>query len=250
MRILYVFPHPDDESFGPAAAMARQRREGHEVHLLTLTRGGATRQRHKFGYSVDEMGVVRAAEMECVAHALDLSGMRILDLPDSGLKELDPREIEAAVQAELVRLQPDVLVTYAVHGVSGFHDHLVTHAAVKRTFAVAREEIPRLRRLAGFTISTEEAKGGYFPLSGSTAEEIDCVVAVEDVDLRRAHAALDCYVTFQETIEKTGIKEFLGHEVRFELFQEEHDPVLDDLFAALPGGVGESRPHSAGNGLA
>ena len=39
MRILYVFPHPDDESFGPARAMATQRRQGHEVYLLTLTGG-------------------------------------------------------------------------------------------------------------------------------------------------------------------------------------------------------------------
>ena len=56
MRILYVFAHPDDESFGPARAISKQRRQGHEVYLLTLTRGGATRLRHKFGYSVDEMG--------------------------------------------------------------------------------------------------------------------------------------------------------------------------------------------------
>lgn len=33
MRILYIFPHPDDESFGPARAMAAQRRQGHDVYL-------------------------------------------------------------------------------------------------------------------------------------------------------------------------------------------------------------------------
>jgi LmbE family N-acetylglucosaminyl deacetylase len=35
MDILYVYPHPDDESFGPALAIARQVREGHRVFLLT-----------------------------------------------------------------------------------------------------------------------------------------------------------------------------------------------------------------------
>ncbi len=60
MRILYVFPHPDDESFGPARAIAAQTRAGHAVSLLTLTRGGATRERFKLGLSVEEMVAVRA----------------------------------------------------------------------------------------------------------------------------------------------------------------------------------------------
>ena len=41
MRILYIFPHPDDESFGPAPVIKAQVDQGHEVFLLTLTRGGA-----------------------------------------------------------------------------------------------------------------------------------------------------------------------------------------------------------------
>ena len=63
MKVLYVLAHPDDESFVPAAAISKQRRQGHEVYLLTLTRGGATRQRFKYGYSVAEMGEVRYREM-------------------------------------------------------------------------------------------------------------------------------------------------------------------------------------------
>ena len=131
MKILYIYPHPDDESFGPAHVMAKQRRQGHEVYLLTLTKGGATRQRHKYGYSIDEMGEIRYQEMLKVAEVLVLSGMTVLDLPDSGLKEMDPRVIEDSVRTEVERIQPQVVVGYAVHGISGFHDHLVSHAVVK-----------------------------------------------------------------------------------------------------------------------
>ena len=60
MRALYVFPHPDDESFGPAQVISKQVREGHEVYLLTLTKGEATRMRHRLGYSKEEMGAIRA----------------------------------------------------------------------------------------------------------------------------------------------------------------------------------------------
>jgi LmbE family N-acetylglucosaminyl deacetylase len=234
MRILYIYPHPDDESFGPAQVMRKQLRQGHEVFLLTLTRGGATRQRHKFGYSIEEMGEVRHKEMLDVARVLELSGMTVLDLPDSGLKEMDPREIEAVIRDQILAVEPQVVATYAVHGISGFHDHLVSHAVVKRVFLELRPECPFLKRLALVTIPEEAAaESTYFHLSGSTAKEIDCVVTVEEEDVQRAHQALDCYVTFQETIEKTGIKEKITSKAVFEIFQEDYDPPLDDLFSGL-----------------
>jgi len=234
MRILYIYPHPDDESFGPAHVMHKQRREGHEVHLLTLTRGGATRQRHKYGYSVDEMGEVRRREMLGVAEALSLSGMTVLDLPDSGLKEMDPREIEEVVRRHILDLEPQVVVTYAVHGISGFHDHLVAHAVVKRVFTELRDSHEFLRRLALITLpEAMAAESTVFHLNGSTEEEIDCVVTVAEEDRQAALRALDCYVTFQETIGKTGIRDKVGDSWSFEIFQEDHDPPLDDLFAGL-----------------
>ena len=234
MKILYVFPHPDDESFGPGPVMARQRRQGHEVFLLTLTRGGATRQRHRLGYSVTEMGEVREREMEAMARVYGLSGMTVLDFPDSGLKEVDPRELEGAVRSEVERTAPDVLVTYPVHGISGFHDHLVSHAVVKRLYAAEGRSLG-VRRLALNTITEETARTSpHFRLSHSTPEEIDVRVPVASGDLEVCRRALDCYVTFQETIERSGIKELLTPEYAFELFQESYDPPLDDLFAELP----------------
>lgn len=234
MKILYIYPHPDDESFGPAHAMSQQRRQGHEVYLLTLTKGGATKQRHKYGYSVDKMGDVRYREMLDVAKVLDLSGMTVLDMPDSGLKDMDPREIENAVREEIERIQPNVVATYAVHGISGFHDHLVAHAVVKRVFVELKEKASYLKRLAFVTITEEEAKKSeYFHLSGSGHGEVDCVIEVDDIDIEKAHKALDCYVTFQEIIEKTGIKNFIHNRTVFEIFHEEYDPPLSDLFEGI-----------------
>ena len=233
MKVLYVFAHPDDESFGPAAAMSKQRRQGHEVYLLTLTKGGATRERLKYGYTVAEMGGVRYREMLDVARVLDLSGMTVLDLPDSGLKEMDPREIERVVAREIERIQPDVVVTDAVHGVSGFHDHLVTHAIVKRVYVELRERAPYLQRLAFSTVTEESAHQINPCFSGSKPQEIDCIFAVDQVDIENKHRALDCYVTYQDAIERFGIKNRIIREISFEVFQEDHDPPLGDLFEGL-----------------
>ena len=234
MQILYIYPHPDDESFGPAHAMSKQQRQGHEVYLLTLTKGGATRQRFKYGYSIEKMGEVRHQEMLNVSKVLNLRGMTVLDLPDSGLTEMDPRDIEQVIIAEIKRIQPQVLVTYPVHGIRGFHDHLVTHAAVKRVFMQLREKIPDLKRLAFHTITEEEAKlSQYFHLSGSKDADIDCIVPVDDIDIENSRKALDCHVTFKETIDRTGIKNFIKDKVAFEIFQENYEPPLSDLFGEL-----------------
>lgn len=235
MTILYIYPHPDDESFGPAHVMACQRRQGHAVHLLTLTRGGATRQRHALGLSVTEMGEVRYREMRCVERELGLTGMTVLDLPDSGLAGCDPRIIEQAVAREIELLRPDVVVTYPVHGISGFPDHLTAHAVVKRVFCEMRERHGYPRRLAFSTI-TEKAAASFsmFRLTGSKAPDIDCVVTVGAEDIAAINRALDCYVTYRETVENSNIREHITAQAVFELFAEQFDPPLTDLFERLP----------------
>jgi LmbE family N-acetylglucosaminyl deacetylase len=232
LKLLYIFPHPDDESFGAGAGIAAQRRLGHEVHLLTLTRGGATRQRHKFGYSVEEMGEVRLTEMLAVEKTLDLSGMTVLDLPDSGLAELDPREIEVVVADRIRLLEPDVVITYAVHGISGFHDHLVTHAVVKRVFCEMRGEPGAPRRLALYTLARAKPDAP-FHLSVSAPEKIDAVQETSEADRAACAAALACYTTYKETIASVGLENLTAKKVHYEIFQEDHEPWLTDLAEGL-----------------
>ncbi len=232
--LLYVFPHPDDECFGPAPALARQRAAGHDVHLLTLTRGEATKQRHRLEYSKDEMGAVRFREMQHVAEALDLSSLNVLNLPDGELADLSPLDIETVVRQHMVRLQPDVVVTYAVHGISGHPDHLVTHAIVKRVVCAAlRDGVVDVKRLAFFTLQAEDSDRPEH-LTGSPDEAIDCIVPVSDNDLETARTALHCYETYLPVIEKHRPLDSVRDGVRFECFQEAPTPPLTDLTAHLP----------------
>lgn len=233
-RLLYIFPHPDDESFGPAPGIVAQKREGHEVHLLTLTRGGATKQRHSYGYSVEEMGEVRLREMQCVRQVLDLDHMTVLDLPDGGLSEMDPREIEAEVRAAVERARPDVVITYAEHGISGHPDHLAAHNIVKRVFCEMRGEPDGPRRLAFFTLPAESVGPRPAHLKGSEADRIDARETVFETDLRIAARALDCYVTYQDVVKQHQPLRQVEDGVLFELFQERFDPLLEGLCHELP----------------
>jgi N-acetylglucosamine malate deacetylase 2 len=234
MKILYVFPHPDDESFGPAGAINQQVNEGNEVHLLTLTKGGATQVRHKLGLSIEEMGEVRHKEMLNVKEVLKLSGFTILDYPDSGLKELDPRVLENEVVKAINRIKPNIVVTYPVHGGSGFHDHLVTYAVVKRVFLEMKDNGANyLNRLAFFTMPDNGEpsfmSNGWPRLKLSEKELIDTITPLGEKDIDAMREALLCYETYQEMVEKTGVIKKIGNKVHFEIAFEDHAPPLKKL---------------------
>jgi LmbE family N-acetylglucosaminyl deacetylase len=239
MRYLYIFPHPDDESFGPAAAMYHQVKQGHEVHLLTLTRGEATKVRFELDLDKEAMGELRYNEMQNVQKVLGLSSLEVLRFPDSGLKELDPRVLEHAIKDHVRHIRPHVLVSYPVHGISGFHDHLVTHAVVKRTYLELREEggLP-LERLAFYTLldrGMDPFEGKAFPVRQSTEDEIDCSVSLSEEDMEAFRKALDCYRTYQGTIQRSGVKERVDDVALFELFGENPEDRYEDLTQGLNG---------------
>jgi len=219
VKILYIFPHPDDESFGPAPAISAQLRQGHEVYLLTLTKGEATKVRFKLGVTKEEMGKIRHNEMKCVENVLGLSGMTVLEFPDGRLKHLDPIVLEKAINDHIENIEADILVTYAVHGISGFHDHLVTHAVVKRVFAT-RERSKNVypKRLAFFTRMGEVDVKGKFRLEASTDDEIHYIEECNAQDMAKFHDALDCYKTYQQVVKDSNVKELTTNRVPFEIY--------------------------------
>lgn len=230
MKLLFIYPHPDDESFGPASLMHKYSRNGCEVFLLTLTKGGATKRRFQLGYTIEQMGDVREKEMERVKVVLDLSGMTILDLPDSGLKEMNPLIIENEIQKEVERIKPNIIVTYPLHGISGFDDHLVTHAVVKRVFCKMKEDNKYLKRLAFIALNNEQAeRSKHFKLYPSKIEDIDCIEEVEQIDIQKQIEALECYETYLPVINESGVKEIIDKKICFELFGENHTPPLNAL---------------------
>lgn len=149
------------------------------------------------------------------------------------MKELDPWSVEEVIREEILRVRPHVVVTFPVHGISGFHDHLVTYAAVTRVYLELRgERYPWLQRLAFFTLVAAPAN---FPwhVNITKPEEIDCTFNASEADMERFHKALDCYVTYVDVIAATKIHEVFGRDVHFEIFREDHKPPLKDLFEGL-----------------
>ena len=139
VRVLAIFPHPDDETVACGGTLRRLAALHREVTLLVLTRG----ERGAGGGS-PEMGLGdrRRAEMELAARHLRVSHLLQWQFPDGGLAQqgdrLRPR-LELLVQS----LRPDLLVTFGPDGLYGHPDHVACSELVSQVRSRARPK-PRL----------------------------------------------------------------------------------------------------------
>lgn len=120
-RVLAVFAHPDDEVM-VAGTLAKLHAAGAETHLLYLTHGEdgptgglASRQ---------DLGAVRAAEVEQVGRVLQVDSVELLDFPDRYLNDVPQAELTAAVMQRINQLRPDTLICFDHQiGLYGNPDH-------------------------------------------------------------------------------------------------------------------------------
>src|SRR5215470_8376836 len=113
-RLLLVHAHPDDESIGTGATIARYAAEGAQVTLVTCTRG--------------ELGEVIPPELAYLA----ADGNR---LGEYRIAELATAAAELA--KVIVDVRPQVLVTYDANGYYGHPDHIQAHRVASAAIRVA-----------------------------------------------------------------------------------------------------------------
>ncbi|MFC6086593.1 N-acetyl-1-D-myo-inositol-2-amino-2-deoxy-alpha-D-glucopyranoside deacetylase [Sphaerisporangium aureirubrum] len=151
-RILFVHAHPDDESIGTGATMAKYAAEGAHVSLVTCTLGeeGEVIPPELRHLSADALGEHRVGELARACKALGVDDHRFLGgagrWRDSGMMGApsndDPASFWRAdldeAAAELVRVvrevRPQVIVTYDDNGYYGHPDHIQAHRVAWRAF--------------------------------------------------------------------------------------------------------------------
>ncbi|WP_436761588.1 N-acetyl-1-D-myo-inositol-2-amino-2-deoxy-alpha-D-glucopyranoside deacetylase [Streptosporangium sp. V21-05] len=159
-RLMLVHAHPDDETIGNGATMARYAAEGAHVTLVTCTLGEEgevipPELAHLAADRDDTLGEYRAGELAAACAALGVTDHRFLGGPgrwrDSGMMgvaanhranafwqaDLD----EAAGElARIVReVRPQVLVTYDENGFYGHPDHIQAHRVAWRAVELAAD---------------------------------------------------------------------------------------------------------------
>ncbi|MCX4746953.1 N-acetyl-1-D-myo-inositol-2-amino-2-deoxy-alpha-D-glucopyranoside deacetylase [Kitasatospora sp. NBC_01287] len=159
-RLLLVHAHPDDESIGNGATMARYTAEGAQVTLVTCTLGEGGEVippglAHLTADQQDRLGAHRIGELTAAMGELGVSDVRFLGGPgryrDSGMMGLpenerpdcfwqaDVDEAAGHLVAVVREVRPQVLVTYDERGGYGHPDHIQAHRVATRAAELAAD---------------------------------------------------------------------------------------------------------------
>jgi N-acetyl-1-D-myo-inositol-2-amino-2-deoxy-alpha-D-glucopyranoside deacetylase len=159
-RILLVHAHPDDESIGTGATMAKYVAAGVQVTLVTCTLGEEGEiipgeLRYLAADKEDRLGQYRINELAAACAALGVRDHRFLGAPgrwrDSGMMgaatNQDPRcfwraDVGEAAETllDIVReVRPQVIVSYDDNGLYGHPDHIQAHRVTRRAFELAAD---------------------------------------------------------------------------------------------------------------
>jgi LmbE family N-acetylglucosaminyl deacetylase len=121
--LLYLGAHPDDETT-LAPLLGKAVKDGHRVHIVTITSGQRGVRPH-FGMEAGEaLGEIRAEEFRASVRTLGATQAWLLGYQDGAIAALDPFwDIVGSVRRVVNEVKPDVIVTFGPDGLTGHLDH-------------------------------------------------------------------------------------------------------------------------------
>lgn len=145
-KVMFIFPHPDDEitSSGTLKLMDEQ---GIETSLITFTHGEAGSSNGMVNETEPvkkkiALAKIREKELRAVGQLLGVDNQEILNYPDSGIKDIPADSLKKIIQEKMARYQPTVLFTYDdVIGLYGHPDHRLIAQYTKEIFLAEKGKI-------------------------------------------------------------------------------------------------------------
>ena len=141
-RLLGLFAHPDDETLGAGGTFAKYAGAGAEVHVVSLTRGGAGQIRDAAVATRSTLTDVRERELVAAGEELGVVATRCLDYADGSLAQVDTEELLALAHELISEVDHDVVVTFGPDGFSGHPDHVAVGAAATAACSALRVTRP------------------------------------------------------------------------------------------------------------
>lgn len=180
-QVTVVCAHPDDESFGLGALVTAFSDAGARLRLVCFTAGETS----TLGAGPD-LGIRRAAELDCAAQTLGIGHVTLLHHPDGALATVPVEQLAA----EIVAADPatDALLTFDRGGITGHPDH--EHATRAAVAAARRLRVPAWGWAIRATVATALRAEFGAPFVGRAECELDLTVPV---DRTRQQQAIACH---------------------------------------------------------
>lgn len=174
-RLVCVFAHPDDESFGPSGTIHLYAKT-HEVHIICITNGDAGENHHK--RTKPDLATIRQKELRASAKFLGVKKVHFLNYQDGTLNNAQYHEIAEKIKHITDYLKPEILLTFEPRGISGHIDHIAASMITSYVFG----KVPYAKTLMYYCLPSELSQlfGEYFVYRppGYKQEEIDKVVDI------------------------------------------------------------------------
>jgi LmbE family N-acetylglucosaminyl deacetylase len=145
--LLFVFAHPDDESFSGAGTAMQCALAGARSVLVTATRGEQGKTGDPPLCTREELPAWRERELRHAAAIIGFDELHLFDYHDKELPNAPPDEIRQKLVAIIRRIRPAVVLTFDPNGFNVHPDHV----AISRftSDAVAAASDPRWLPHAG-----------------------------------------------------------------------------------------------------
>ena len=202
LTLMAVFAHPDDEAFGTGGTLAKYAAEGHDVYVVTATRGEAGQIALPDLATPASLPAVREQELRCACKAYGIHPPIFLDYLDGQLTIVNQGQAVGKLVRIIRQLKPQVMITFGPDGIYGHYDHLAVHRWATAAYDLAADaecfpdrdacETHQVSKLY-YRVTPQEAldariaagqrtavpmDGVPFPFVGYPIREIDAIVDV------------------------------------------------------------------------
>lgn len=157
-RILTVYAHPDDESFGPAAVLAKYARRGAIIHGVFATRGERGEAVNGLHVAAPTLALMREEDLRDAVAVIGYAGIDLLGYEDGSLSRVPEEQLETSILAAIHRYLPTVVITFGPGGITGHPDHRIISRVTTAAFHRAIAEGVGVRELFYDAVRPERAR--------------------------------------------------------------------------------------------
>jgi N-acetyl-1-D-myo-inositol-2-amino-2-deoxy-alpha-D-glucopyranoside deacetylase len=219
--LMLVHAHPDDETINNGVTMAHYARLGHQVTLVTCTRGEEgevliPELSHLASGAEDKLGEHREGELAAAMSVLGVTDFGFLGsgevrYRDSGMMGTAPNERDdcfwkadldsaASVLAkQMLAKKPDVLITYDEFGGYGHPDHIKAHQIAMRAAEMIRDQW-EIRKIYWNTIPISVIEAGIEAMK-DTGSDFWGVEKAEDFPFAKPDDLVTTVISNEELVD-------------------------------------------------